>query len=91
MRVAAFFSIAICFVNYAWGQTVESPKDDASLSALITGLEPGWKSLEFDDFVNINCKKDTWRSDKEKIVCNGNCNGGFRTKNQYRNFELILE
>ena len=59
--------------------------------AIINGIGPGWNELKFADFVNINCKEDTWSSEDALIKCNGNCNGGFRSKEQYTNFEMVME
>jgi len=60
-------------------------------AAMIDGNGPGWNKLTFDDFVNINCKDDTWSNEDGIIKCNGNCNGGFRSKEQYTNFEMVME
>lgn len=60
--------------------------------AFIDGQGPGWKPLEFKDFVNVNCKADTWKVGTDGIIqCIGNCNGGFRTKSSYKNFEMVME
>ena len=73
-------------------QEKETEEDKVKLkSAMIDGSGPGWKELAFDDFVNINCKDDTWSSADGLIQCNGNCNGGFRSKEQYKNFEMVME
>jgi hypothetical protein len=60
-------------------------------AALIDGSGAGWEELEFGDFANINCKDDTWSSADGLIKCNGNCNGGFRSTEQYTNFEMVME
>lgn len=59
--------------------------------AMIDGNGAGWSELKFADFVNINCKEDTWSKEEGLIKCNGNCNGGFRSKEQYTNFEMVIE
>ncbi len=66
-------------------------EQNAAVAAMIDGTEAGWTELTFEDFVNINCKEDTWRSEGELIVCNGNCNGGLRSALQYTNFELVMQ
>ena len=68
--------------------TADTPTQTA---AMITGTEDGWQELVFDDFENVNCKEDTWRSEEGLIICNGNCNGGLKTRQQYTNFELVME
>ena len=70
--------------------TQESKTPDLPF-AMIDGNGPGWSELKFEDFVNINCKEDTWSAEDGLIKCNGNCNGGFRSKEQYTNFEMVME
>ena len=60
-------------------------------AALIDGNGPGWQKLTFEDFVNVNCKPDTWSQKDGIIVCNGNCNGGLRTQEPYTNFEMVMQ
>ena len=86
---AAIFWLSMPFHQEKASEDQQSKQ--ANPAALIDGTAAGWKALEFDDFVNINCKEDTWRSEKDLIVCNGNCNGGFRSKEQYTNFEMVMQ
>ena len=60
-------------------------------AAKIDGTAAGWKELTFADFVNVNCKEDTWRFENGVIICNGNCNGGLRSTEQYTNFEMVMQ
>lgn len=71
--------------------TQESDTKQLLPSAMIDGSEAGWSELAFADFVNINCKEDTWSEEDGLIKCNGNCNGGFRSREQYTNFEMVME
>jgi len=57
--------------------------------AFITG--EGWQPLTLADFVNVNGAPDTWTEKDGAIVCSGKPNGGARTKQQYTNFEMVLE
>lgn len=57
--------------------------------AFVTGA--GWTELSVADFVNVNGKPDTWTDVDGVIVCSGKPNGGARTKQQFTNFELVLE
>lgn len=66
-------------------------KSETQTAALIDGTGAGWQELTFDEFVNVNCKEDTWRSENGVIICNGNCNGGLRSANQYTNFEMVMQ
>jgi hypothetical protein len=97
MRTISFLSALILFpLSLSALQepvTAQSaiPENDTAVAALIDGTGADWKPLRFDDFVNINCKEDTWRSEADMIICNGNCNGGLRSTAQYTNFELVME
>ncbi|MDG2014237.1 MAG: DUF1080 domain-containing protein [Pirellulaceae bacterium] len=68
-----------------------SPVPQKNPAALIDGSGAGWKPLTFQDFVNVNCKPDTWSEEKGTIICKGNCNGGLRTQEQYTNFEMVMQ
>ena len=77
-------------VNAQDSQEAQTSETDQAV-AMIDGTGAGWQELAFDDFVNINCKEDTWRTEEQLIICNGNCNGGFRSKEQYTNFEMVMQ
>lgn len=51
----------------------------------------GWRPLTLADFVNVNGDEDTWTEKAGVIVCTGKPLGGARTREQYTNFELVLE
>jgi hypothetical protein len=57
--------------------------------AFITG--EGWQPLTLADFVNVNGAPDTWTEHDGVILCTGKPLGGARTKQQYTNFEMVLE
>ena len=59
--------------------------------AIIDGNGQGWTKLSLDDFKNANCKDDTWTENDGLIQCNGNCVGVIRSKQEYRNFEMVLQ
>lgn len=69
-----------------------SAADDAPLpKALIDGNGPGWRALGEADFTNVNCDADTWSFKDGKIQCTGKPTGVMRTKDQIKNFELVVE
>lgn len=74
-----------------WHPLVGTAQENGAPNARIDGNGPGWTTLAFEDFVNVNCKEDTWRIEDDRIICNGNCNGGFRSTESYRNFEMVME
>lgn len=82
--------MVLSLVDYALAQE-PSTKVTANPSARIDGTEAGWRTLNFSDFVNVNCKEDTWSEKEGVIICKGNCNGGLRTKEQYTNFEMQMK
>lgn len=59
--------------------------------AVVDGSGPDWKALGGDDFVNVNCKDDTWTWKDGHCRCTGQPVGVCRSKKQYTNFELVLE
>jgi hypothetical protein len=67
-------------------------QDDPSLKkAFVDGNGPGWKALGEADFVNVNCDKDTWSFKDGQIQCTGKPTGVMRTKDEYKNLELVVE
>jgi hypothetical protein len=54
---------------------------------------PEWKALWQDDFVQLNCKPETFQFRKEEkiIHCTGRPSGGLRTAKSYRNLEIVVE
>lgn len=67
-------------------------QDNPSLKkAFVDGNGPGWKSLGEADFVNVNCDKDTWSFKDGQIQCTGTPTGVMRTKDEYKNLELVVE
>lgn len=59
--------------------------------AFVDGTGPDWTVLKGEDFVNVNCDKDTWTWNGEAVRCTGKPVGVMRTAKQYTNFELVLE
>src|SRR5579871_470509 len=59
--------------------------------AFVDGTGPGWKPLTLDDFVNVNCDRDTWTWSDEQIHCTGRPVGVCRSKVKYTNFELVAK
>jgi hypothetical protein len=66
------------------------PDEPAGLpKAFIDGTGPGWRALGENDFVNVNCDKDTWTWQGGAVHCTGQPIGVSRTSKQYTNFELV--
>jgi hypothetical protein len=85
----AVFGLALVGLDHQ--QDADSSQEPELPAAMIDGSGAGWTALNFEDFVNVNCKEDTWSAKDDLIVCNGNCNGGLRSAEQYTNFEMVMQ
>lgn len=67
--------------------------DDAAAEpkAFVDGTGPDWKALTEEDFVNVNCKPDTWTWKEGAVHCTGKPTGVIRSKKPYTNFELVAQ
>ena len=59
--------------------------------SLIDGSGPGWKILTGEDFVNVNCRPNTWKWTADQVHCNGEVVGVVRMKKPLKNFEFVCE
>jgi hypothetical protein len=59
--------------------------------AFLDGTGTGWKALEEQDFVNVNCAPETWQWKDGVIECTGKPVGVTRTRKIYTNFELVAQ
>ena len=59
--------------------------------AFINGQGEGWRDMGEADFVNVNCKPDTFAWRDGVAYCTGNPVGVIRSKTQYVNFEMTLQ
>ena len=59
--------------------------------AWIDGTGPGWRTLGGDDFVNVNCNRDTWTWKDGTAHCTGQPVGVIRSKQSFKNFELVAQ
>ncbi len=59
--------------------------------AFVDGTGPGWRSLGEQDFANVNCYEDTWTWKDGLLTCSGKPIGVMRTRQQFTNFELVIE
>jgi hypothetical protein len=68
------------------GQTPAAPP-----KAFIDGTGPGWRTLGPNDFARVNDSPNTWRWDGDVLKSTGVPIGVIRTRNQFQNFELVVE
>jgi hypothetical protein len=59
--------------------------------AFVDGTGPGWQTLGEADFVNVNCKPDTWTWKDGVVHCTGQPIGVVRSQKEYTNFELVAQ
>lgn len=69
----------------------DDPESAPLPKAFIDGNGPGWVELTLDDFEHVNCDPDTWSMKEGHIHCTGTPIGVIRTKQIYRNFELVVQ
>ncbi|MBX3411242.1 MAG: DUF1080 domain-containing protein [Pirellulales bacterium] len=72
-------------------QTTYADDSPSLPKATIDGAGPGWVALGEADFVNVNCKPDTWRWENGVAYCTGEPVGVIRSKEEVKNFELVAE
>jgi len=86
----SIFALGLFLLFVGFAGTAE--KEPLELrKAFVDGNGPGWKTLAADDFVNVNCDKDTWTWTGDAVRCTGKPVGVMRTTKEYKNFELVLE
>jgi hypothetical protein len=86
-----FASLAIVAISILATAPVVAQEEKALPKAFIDGMGPGWKPLGAGDFVNVNCDENTWSWVDGVLHCTGTPVGVLRTKQQYTNFELVLQ
>jgi hypothetical protein len=59
--------------------------------AFVNGTGTGWRPLEENDFVNVNCNPDTWSWKDGTVRCTGQPVGVTRTRKPLVNFELVAQ
>lgn len=70
----------------------ETTKGDKPVTrAIVDGQADGFRSLGQDDFVKVNSADDTWTFEGGLIKCTGKPVSVMRTKNQFTNFELVVQ
>jgi hypothetical protein len=88
-----FFWILLAGVCWWFAANGSAADDEAPPAprAFIDGSGPGWKQLTGEDFVNVNCAEDTWTWDGGLAHCTGQPVGVIRSKQEYKNLELVVE
>lgn len=55
------------------------------------GVGPGWVELTGEDFLNVNCRADTWKWEGSHAWCTGSPTGVIRYQKPLTNFEFSCE
>jgi putative membrane-bound dehydrogenase-like protein len=55
------------------------------------GVGPGWVDLTGEDFLNVNCRADTWKWEQGHAWCTGSPTGVIRYRKPLTNFEFSCE
>lgn len=88
---AAFLGLAV-FATLSRSDEKPATADAPELKkAVIDGTGEGWRDLTSEDFVNVNCKEDTWTWDGNSVACTGNPVGVIRSTKTIKNFEMVCE
>jgi hypothetical protein len=85
--ILALLWLAIVFVGVA----VPADPPTGLPRAFVDGTGPGWRQLGAEDFVNVNCDKDTWTWQGGSVHCTGRPTGVCRSTKPYTNFELVAQ
>ena len=89
LRLGMLAMAGMAFVLVSGAVPADKPLEEPK--ACIDGTGPDWKALGEDDFVNVNCDKDTWTWKDDDVHCTGKPVGVCRTKKTYTNFELVAQ
>jgi hypothetical protein len=65
--------------------------EDALPQAVIDGNGLGWQTLGEADFVNVNCRPETWTWKDGGVHCTGSPIGVIRSQKQYTNHEVVVQ
>lgn len=80
-----------CVALLAVTGIVVADEPTAAPAAIKVGIGPGWRSLNEADFALVNTDEDTFTFEGNLIKCKGTPIGVHRTKEQFDNFELVVE
>ncbi len=88
-RVLSLIGVFLAPVVSLQLSVAEGPQHLAK--AFVDATGPGWRLLGEQDFVNVNCRPDTWAWKDDLLICKGQPVGVMRTRQSFTNFELVVE
>ena len=89
-RSLATIAAALITLGAAYAAEEKKPAPTPP-KAFIDGTGEGWRAMEKDDFVNVNCAADTWTWKDGVIHCTGKPTGVMRSTKRYTNFEFVCQ
>ncbi|MGI9471165.1 MAG: 3-keto-disaccharide hydrolase [Rubripirellula sp.] len=88
MKQIKIASLLLCSAIF-FAQPISA--EDSSPHVMLRGDETGWIELGESDFERVNGDDDTLTWKDGIAICSGKPIGVTRTKQQYKNFELLIE
>ena len=88
---SVLLALAVIVVAGALGADLTGQTPADLPKAIIDGTGPGWRTFGPSDFARVNDSPDTWRWDGDVLTSTGVPIGVMRTRDQFRNFELVVE
>ena len=83
------FITAWLLATCAAAALADDPKDLPK--AFVDGTGLGWRALGEQDFVQVNCKLETWTWKEGEVHCTGTPVGVIRSQKPLDNFELVAQ
>ncbi len=84
----SILAACLCAV-YATGTLAQESTDLPK--AFVDGNGLGWRALGEQDFVQVNCDKETWTWKDGEVHCTGKPVGVIRSQKPFDNFELVAQ
>ena len=93
MNFRSLLVLGVIFCAPAVADDQAKPKEGkpTSMRAFVDDTAVGWKDLTADDFTKVNSEDDTWAWDSGVLKCTGRPVSVLRTKEQFRNVEIVVE
>lgn len=86
ITITAFFLLAISLNSYCQNKPIKFG-EEIQMDDLVSGKNKG-KTIKW---INVNTEEDTWRTEKDLLICKGLPIGVMRSEKQYENFILQVE
>lgn len=89
MKKITLSLIFLICANFFYGQTADIVfGTEISIESLVSESDTSDQSI---NWINVNTAEDTWRTEKDLLICKGLPIGVMRSEKQYENFILKVE